>query len=109
AADADGFLGGLCDLLVARGVPLERVGLHARTLHPQVAGVRILWRRGLGAEETRYGYDIVESQDYERSPLYLAFVHGQAVRRRLSDPPAADDFPILPDLRAEGFTDYLVT
>ena len=49
STDAEELLGGLCELLVARGLPLERVGLHSRLLHPQLAGVRLLWRRGIGA------------------------------------------------------------
>ena len=108
AENADELLGGLCDLLVASGIPLERVGLHGRMLHPQVAGVRLLWRRGIGAEETRYGYDMVESGAYEKSPLYIAYTTGELVRRRLTGPAADDDFPILAELRAEGFTDYVV-
>ncbi len=108
AENVDGLLGGLCDLLVARGMPLERVGLHGRMLHPQVAGVRILWRRGLGAEETRYGYDTIESGAYEKSPLYLVYSSAELVRRRLTGAPADDDFPIMAELRAEGFTDYFV-
>lgn len=109
AGNADELLGGLCELLMARGVPLERVGLHGRLLHPQLAGMRLLWRRGLGAEETLYRYDVAESGVYEKSPLYQVYTTGEMVRRRLTEPPAEDDFPILPELRAEGFTDYLVT
>jgi adenylate cyclase len=109
AGSADELLGGLCELLVSRGVPLERVGLHGRLLHPQLAGVRLLWRRGIGAEETLYAYDVAESGAYEKSPLYKVYTTAEIVRRRLSEPPADDDFPILPELRAEGFTDYLVT
>src|SRR5438874_11139185 len=60
AQNADELLGGLCDLLVARGLPLERVGLHGRVLHPQLAGVRLLWRRGIASEETLYAHDTVE-------------------------------------------------
>ena len=37
---AEDLLGGLCELLMARGLPLERVGIHGRVLHPQVAGIR---------------------------------------------------------------------
>jgi adenylate cyclase len=77
-------------------------------LHPQVAGVRLLRRRGVGAEETLYGYDTLESGAYEKSPLYIAYSAGEIVRRRLTGPPIDDDFPILADLRAEGFSDYLV-
>ena len=109
STDAEELLGGLCELLVARGLPLERVGLHSRLLHPQLAGVRLLWRRGIGAEETLYRYDVAESGAYEKSPLYQVYTTAEIVRRRLTEPPAADDYPILPELRAEGFTDYLVT
>jgi adenylate cyclase len=109
AQNADELLGGLCELLVARGIPLDRVGLHSRMLHPQLAGMRLLWRRGIGAEETRYGYDTTESGVYEKSPLYKVYVDGEFIRRRLTEPPAENDFPILPELRAEGFTDYFVT
>ena len=109
AQNADELLGGLCDLLVARGLPLERVGLHGRVLHPQLAGVRLLWRRGIGAEETHYAHDTVESGAYEKSPLYQVYLNGSTIRRRLNGPPADDDFPILAELRTEGFSDYLVT
>ncbi len=109
AGNGEDLLGGLCELLVARGLPLDRVGLHSRLLHPQLAGVRLLWRRGIGAEETLYRYDVAESGAYEKSPLYQVYTTGAIVRRRLTGPPADDDFPILPELRAEGFTDYVVT
>src|SRR5439155_330171 len=87
----------------------ERVGLHGRVLHPQLAGVRLLWRRGIGAEETLYAHDTVESGAYEKSPLYQVYLKGSTIRRRLNGPPADDDFPILAELRTEGFSDYLVT
>ena len=108
APASDDLLGGLCELLLAQGLPLERVGIHGRVIHPQVVGIRILWRRGIGSEETRYGYDTVEA-GYDTSPLKVVYESGQPLRRRLKGPPADDDFPILPDLRAEGMTDYLVT
>ncbi len=108
AETADELLGGLCELLIAGGLPLERATLHASTLHPQVAGVRLMWRRGIGAEETHYGHEIAVSEAYEKSPLYLVYEHGQTVRRRLADPPLAGEFPILAELRTEGLTDYLV-
>src|SRR5689334_4100884 len=102
AQSADELLGGLCDLLVARGLPLERVGLHGRVLHPQLAGVRLLWRRGIGAEETLYAHDTVDSGAYEKSPLYQVYHTGNIVRRRLNGASADDDFPILAELRTEG-------
>src|SRR5262250_1158332 len=106
AETADESLGGLCQLLFAQGLPLERVGLHGRTLHPQVAGIRILWRRGIGSEETRFGYEVIESGGgWEQSPLRYVFERGEPLRRRLDGNPADDDFPILAELRGEGLTD----
>jgi len=107
ADTAEDLLGGLCDLLLARGLPLERVGIHGRVLHPQVAGIRFLWRRGIGSEETRYGYDTIES-GWETSPLRTVYETGEPLRRRLTGNPADDDYPIMAELRAEGLTDYLV-
>jgi adenylate cyclase len=108
ADSADELLGGLCELLIGRGLPLERVGIHGRVLHPQVSGIRFLWRRGIGSEETRYGYDVIESGGYGTSPLRVVYEQGATLRRRLTGDPAADDFPILAELRAEGLTDYLI-
>ena len=104
---AEDLLGGLCELLMARGLPLERVGIHGRVLHPQVAGIRFLWRRGIGSEETRYGYDTIET-GWETSPLRTVYETGEPLRRRLTGNPADDDYPIMAELRAEGLTDYLV-
>ncbi len=108
ADSPEDLLGGLCDLLLGQGLPLERVSIHGRTLHPEVAGLRFLWRRGIGSEETRYGYDAIESDLWERSPLRVVYGTGQPLRRRLKGDPADDDFTIMAELRAEGLTDYLV-
>jgi len=104
----DAFLGGLCDYLLGHGLQLDRVSLHLATLHPQVVGIRVSWRRGIGAEETRYGYDVAESAGYSSSPLYIVYERGEVVRQRLNEPPVEGEFPILAELRAEGLTDYYV-
>src|SRR5262249_18520980 len=91
------------------GIPLERVGIHGRLIHPQIIGIRILWRRGIGSETTPYGYDTLEV-GYDISPLRVVYETGKPVRRRLKSlDPAADDFPILPDLREQGRRDDIVT
>ena len=46
---------------------------------------------------------------FEKSPLYYVYKTGEVARRRLTGPPGDDDFPIMAELRAEGFTDYLIT
>ena len=51
----------------------------------------------------------MESGAFEKSPLYQVYLTGNIVRRRLNGASADDDFPILAELRTEGFSDYLVT
>ncbi|MGH6962117.1 MAG: hypothetical protein ACREE7_16675, partial [Dongiaceae bacterium] len=52
------MLGQLCERLLGQGIAIDRVGLHVRTLHPEVATTRTLWQRGSEAPlETPYAYD----------------------------------------------------
>ena len=46
---ADRLFEGLCNRLVAAGVPLARAFAGGRTLHPQWAGYAYLWHRDSGA------------------------------------------------------------
>lgn len=105
------LLSGLCERLVSRRLPLDRVSLHVSTLHPQVRGSRFLWQSGGGPSgELHYGrVDTAIDAAYRTSPLYVVHQTGRPIRRRLEDPAAAAEFPILADLRAEGFADYLAT
>ncbi|MCC6468218.1 MAG: hypothetical protein IT563_07850 [Alphaproteobacteria bacterium] len=36
----------MCERLVARGIPLWRVALFVRALHPEVIGSQLIWREG---------------------------------------------------------------
>jgi adenylate cyclase len=99
----------LCRRLLDAGVPIDRVGLHARTLHPLVAGTRVLWRSGERAvEETAYAHGPELDQAFLGSPLHVVYSTGRPVRRRLEGPDAVLDFPVLRELRDEGLTDYLL-
>jgi adenylate cyclase len=102
-------LAGLCRHLYESGLPLSRVMLSQRTLHPLVAARGIFWRQGNAGctEQIERGHDILQSDTYQRSPLKLAYEQGQTVRRRLVGPEAQLDFPVLGEVRAEGMTDYL--
>jgi adenylate cyclase len=94
--------------LAAAGMPLARLGLHMRALHPQVGGMRVLWSAGEPVSETLYARDVVTGEAFAKSALAACYASGEPVRRRLEGPAEAFDFPILHDLRAEGLTDYLV-
>ena len=46
------FLAELCRRLIAAGLPLHRVAVFVRTLHPNIMGMRFLWKPEAGVEVT---------------------------------------------------------
>jgi adenylate cyclase len=98
----------LCARLVAAGLPLHRVAVFVRTLHPNVMGRRFLWRPGAGVEVSERPHALLDERSYLASPIALVFGGQGTVRRRLADPDCPDDFGIIEELRAEGVTDYLI-
>ncbi len=107
-ADPGTLLAGLCEKLVAAGVPLMRVSTGVPTLHPQVAGRQFTWRRGQdGVSATPHGHGVERSSDYLDSPIRVLHQGAGALRRRLEGPAPRLDFPILKELADEGATDYV--
>jgi len=99
---------GLCRRLVASGLPVYRVGVFVRTLHPNVLGRSFIWQADRDLVETNeVGHELLESEMFIRSPIRVVFADHTEVRRRLADPGCRRDFPILEDLEREGATDFL--
>jgi adenylate cyclase len=99
----------LSDRLVACGIPLWRVAVFVRTLHPQVMGRRFIWRPGAEIEMSEAPFGVLETAEFLNSPVARVYETGRPVRRKLADPDGGADFPVLADLRAEGVTDYLAS
>jgi adenylate cyclase len=99
----------LSERLVACGIPLWRVAVFVRTLHPQVMGRRFVWRPGTEVEVSEAPFELLESADFLENPIAQVYATGRALRRKLTDPDCAVDFPVLSELRAEGITDYLAS
>jgi adenylate cyclase len=99
----------LSDRLVACGIPLWRVAVFVRTLHPQVMGRRFIWRPGAEIEMSEAPFAVLETAEFLNSPVARVYETGRPVRRKLADPDGGADFPVLADLRAEGVTDYLAS
>jgi adenylate cyclase len=95
-----------CERLVQAGVPLWRVGVFIRTLHPDILGHNFIWRPGAEVEVGAIDFDVQDSPQFRNSPLAIVFRKGIEVRGRLDDP-ESKRFPILDDMRAEGVTDYI--
>jgi adenylate cyclase len=99
----------LSERLVACGIPLWRVAVFVRTLHPQVMGRRFIWRPGTDVEVSEAPFELLESADFLENPIAKVYATGHALRRKLADPDCTVDFPVLSELRAEGITDYLAS
>jgi adenylate cyclase len=104
---SDDLLKKLCDDLCACGIPLWRVGVFVRTLHPDVFGRSFVWRPGTDVVVSTAPHTIVGTDDYLKSPILTVYETGKPVRHRLTGPPPPDETPFLRDLRAEGVTDYV--
>jgi adenylate cyclase len=99
----------LCARLRGCGIPLWRVAMFVRTLHPHVVARRFLWRLDTEVELEEYPFDSIDTGAFRNSPIAHIYATGDTIRRRLADPDCAIDFPILQDLRMEGVTDYLAS
>jgi adenylate cyclase len=95
-----------CERLVEAGLPLWRVGIFVRTLHPEIFGRNFIWRQGEAAEVGTVDFEVQESPEFKRSPLMPVFTEGAEIRGNPSGPDA-ERFPFLTDIRSEGATDYL--
>jgi len=95
-----------CERLVAAGLPLARVGVFVRTLHPDIVGRNFVWRSGGEVVVGSANYEMLDSPEFLSSPLAIVFGEGREVRS-LTDGPDANRFPIFAELREEGITDYI--
>src|SRR5215831_4859270 len=110
-ADAAALFDGLCQRLVAAGVPLWRAFAGMKTLHPQWGGYGYTWWRRLNAIQPQ---QFERGDEYEQgvlnSPIGSLIRLGEAravtasggetdpwlhLRRRLTGPEAQLDFPSL--------------
>jgi adenylate cyclase len=107
AASPTDMMAETCERLVQAGLPLWRVGVFVRTLHPDIYGRNFIWRPGAEVEVGTVDFDILKAPEFNVSALKIAFMQGIEVRARVDDP-ESKRFPIIEDMRAEGVTDYFV-
>ena len=100
-------LTGCCERLVAADLPLARVQLGFRTLHPLFQSVSITWRAGEALEVDEHPHGM-RSAEFLASPHHALLTSGIGrLRRRLEGDAVTVDYPVLHDLRAQGATDYV--
>jgi adenylate cyclase len=106
AVDPPQMVAELCERLVRADLPLWRVGLFVRTLHPDILGVNFIWKPGAEVVVGTADFSFLDSPEFINSPLAIVFGERREVRYRLDDP-ASRRFPFFDDMRAEGVTDYI--
>lgn len=109
AAQPHLVLAELCERLVACGIPLWRVAVFVRTLHPNLMGRRLVWRPGAEVAVSEAPFELLETSDFLDSTIARVYLTDEPIRRKLADPGCPLDFPILLELRAEGVTDYFAS
>ena len=94
---------------VEAGLPLARMSLHVRQLHPQLAMRSLVWDLEAGGSVELGHKDSARNVElYLASPVKPIFEGGPGIRRRLADADCPLDFPILRDLKERGLTDYVI-
>lgn len=94
-------------VLVDNGVPLARLSVFLRTLHPLLIGSAYVWRSDKpGINSFVLTHDTLSSPLFLDSPLVQIFNGAGGIRRRLEGDNPVLDFGILKQLREEGVTDY---
>jgi adenylate cyclase len=107
-SDPKALIREVAEALRELGVPVERCMVGLQVLHPQVRVVSWSWRRGIDEViEREFDYSLEEQPIYLKSPIVELRQGTPLIRRRLVGPDARLDYPVLHDLVAEGFTDYV--
>jgi adenylate cyclase len=103
------LVAGYCECLVEAGVPIWRASIGVDTLHPLIDAQGYRWLSGEGVREEVYlrATTPEQEEDWRASPWKYLLDHKESkMRRRLARGNAANEFPILDSLSAQGGTDY---
>jgi len=94
--------------LVAAGVPLHRMHVGFRILHPLFDGMSIGWTDEAGVAVEYFDNLDEDNSVYRLSPFYFMLSNQRTeFRARLDRDACVADFPLLVGLRDAGHTDYL--
>ncbi len=108
AKTSEELVQGIAEMLVAAGLPLWRMRVLVRTLHPQLLASVYTWQSDKDELEIGHPtYDVLDRSEYQDSPFALILRGEGGIRRRLDGPSPRLDFPVLKDLQEEGATDYV--
>ncbi|MFO0294435.1 MAG: adenylate/guanylate cyclase domain-containing protein [Rhodospirillales bacterium] len=98
----------LCWRMVAAGLPVDRFGVTVAVLHPQFSGYSLRWWRDIAeAAEMLIEHQVYGSEAFLKSPFPPVVDRGESVRVRIDPTAAAYPYPVIADLAAQGYRDYV--
>lgn len=106
APSMEDVLAEFCEQVLSNGIPICRVGFFVLTLHPQIMGQRFLWTPS-GVHVSDGSFEVFQTEEFRRSTIRYVIDNRISLRRKLEDKNCPIDFPQIPELLAEGATDYL--
>jgi adenylate cyclase len=102
------LIDGLSWRMVAAGLPVDRCGVTVALLHPQFSGYGIRWWRDTAdADELLVEHQVFESEPFRRSPFPAVVDDGETVRVRIDPGAPAFPYPVIAELAAQGYRDYV--
>jgi adenylate cyclase len=105
--DLGAIFKGLCERLLAEGIPLCCATLGMPTIDPTAAVVEFQWWRDKGLIGTALTPENAYGVEYQRSPIAYLLERGIVRERwKLEDPEMAQQFPFFEELRALGATEF---
>ncbi|MBY6139241.1 adenylate/guanylate cyclase domain-containing protein [Leisingera daeponensis] len=107
AADPDQVLEKMCSLIRASGVPLQRAASIVQLLHAEAVASARFWEHGKGSRSELFPFNEGSGDGYARSPAADVHRTGEWVVLWLPETPD-DRYGIVPDLKAEGYTHYIM-
>jgi len=107
--DLGKMLDGLCERLVATGIPVWRASLSLPTIDPSARAVSHIWRRNRSTSVERTPHGREQEAAFRKSVIYHLQQNNVRARRwRLEQGEGISEFELLSALHAEGATDYLL-
>lgn len=98
----------LAEILLRTEIPLFRLRITVRILHPMVTAMDYTWEKGSRmVTRVEVPHAVMQSAEYLNSPFLSIFEGAGGIRRRLDLPNPVLDYPILEELRDRGATDYV--
>ena len=99
----------LCTRLLDCGIPLWRVDVFVRTLHPEVIGRRFRWQQGTEVSVSMSTFDLPSAPQSRKSFVEYVCASGNTIRKRPTDEGSKTEFPLLEELWANGVTEVFAS